>query len=82
MLAHSFDKSYVVTKFILPTINDLKFSTINVDEKSDYLPEKMDVMKMLKNIFLILGFIAKRLYLLFIIIEKKSQLSITQHIIF
>ena len=27
MLAHSFDRFYVVTKFILPTIKDLKFST-------------------------------------------------------
>ena len=32
MLVHSFDRFYVVTKFILPTINDLKFSTINFDE--------------------------------------------------
>ena len=25
MLSHSFDRFYVVTKFILPTINDLNF---------------------------------------------------------
>ena len=25
MLAHSFDRFYVVTKFMLPTIGDLKF---------------------------------------------------------
>ena len=31
MLAHSFDRFYVVTKFILTTINDLKFLTINFD---------------------------------------------------
>ena len=27
MLAHSFDRFYVVTKFILPSIGDLNFST-------------------------------------------------------
>ena len=32
MLAHSFDTFYVVTRFILPTINDLKYSTINFNE--------------------------------------------------
>ena len=32
MLAYSFDRFYVVMKFILPTINDLKFSTIKYDE--------------------------------------------------
>ena len=37
MLAHSFDRFYVVTKFIFPTINDLKFSTIRYDEKCEYL---------------------------------------------
>ena len=40
MLAHSFDRFYVVTKFILPTINDLKFSTIKYDEKCEYLQEE------------------------------------------
>ena len=28
MLAHLFDRFYVVTKFILPTMDDLKFSEI------------------------------------------------------
>ena len=32
MLAHSSDKFYVVTKFILPTADDLKFSTLNYDK--------------------------------------------------
>ena len=32
MLVHSLDRFYVVTKFILPTVSDLKFSTINFDE--------------------------------------------------
>ena len=40
MLAHSFDRFYVGTKFILPSVNDLKFSIINFDEACDYLQEK------------------------------------------
>ena len=40
MLAHSFHRLYVVTRFILPTISDLKFSTINFDETCDYLKEE------------------------------------------
>ena len=39
-LAHSFDRFYVVIKFILPLINNLKFSTTNFDETCDYLQEE------------------------------------------
>ena len=37
MLAHSFDRFYVATKFILPPVNNLKFSPIDFDEKCKYL---------------------------------------------
>ena len=37
MLLYSFDRFYVVTKFILPTINDLKFSPIDFDSECNYL---------------------------------------------
>ena len=37
MLAHSFDRFYVVTKFILPTSNDLKFSKIKYNKKCEHL---------------------------------------------
>ena len=37
MLLHSFDRFYRVTKFILPTINDLKFSKIDFDSECSYL---------------------------------------------
>ena len=37
MLAHSFNRSYVVTKFIFPTIEDLKFLTLNFDSNCEYL---------------------------------------------
>ena len=40
MLAHSFDKCYVVTKFVLPSIKDLKFSKLNSDSTCAYLQEK------------------------------------------
>ena len=40
MLAHPFHRFYIVTKFILPTINDLNFLTINFDETCHYLHEK------------------------------------------
>ena len=37
MLAHSFDRFYVVTKFILPTMDDLKLSPINYEGICRYL---------------------------------------------
>ena len=40
MLAHSVNRFYVVTKFILPTVNDLRFSTINFNDTCNYLQEK------------------------------------------
>ena len=37
MLAHSFDKFYVITKFVLPTLDDLKISPIRYDKECNYL---------------------------------------------
>ena len=37
MLAHSFDRFYVVTKFILPSIGDIKFSRLNCDNTCTYM---------------------------------------------
>ena len=37
MLAHSFDRFYMVTKFILPSIGDFNFSTLNYDNTCAYL---------------------------------------------
>ena len=37
MLAHSFDRFYVVTKFILPTLDDLKLSPIRYDKDCIYI---------------------------------------------
>ena len=40
MLAHSFERFYVVTKFILPSIRDLNFSKLNYDKTCAYLGDK------------------------------------------
>ena len=40
MLVQSLDRLYIVTKLILPTINDLQFSTIKYDEKCKYLQQE------------------------------------------
>ena len=37
MLVHSFDRFYVLTKFILPPVNHLNFVPIDFDDKCDYL---------------------------------------------
>ena len=41
MLAHSFDRFYVVTKFILPSIGDLNFSKLNYDDTCAYLDKNI-----------------------------------------
>ena len=41
MVAHSFDRFYVVTKFILPTVGNLKLSPINYNGECGYL-ENLD----------------------------------------
>ena len=40
MLAHFFNRFDVVSKFILPTVNDLRLSIINFDDTCNYLQEK------------------------------------------
>ena len=42
MLAHSFDRSYVITKFILPTLDDLKLSPIGYDKECTYIRDLDD----------------------------------------
>ena len=37
MLAHSFDRFYVITKFVSPTLDDLKLSPIRYDKECNYL---------------------------------------------
>ena len=40
MLVHSFDRFYVVTKFMLPTIGDIKFSKLNFDSTCMYMKKE------------------------------------------
>ena len=37
MMVHSFDRFYVVTKFMLPMIGDIKFSRLNFDDTCAYM---------------------------------------------
>ena len=40
MHTHSFDRCYIITKFILPSIGDIKFSKLNYDNICTYLDNK------------------------------------------
>ena len=37
MLAHSFDRFYMVTTFMLPSMGDIKFSKLNFDHSCTYM---------------------------------------------
>ena len=40
MLAHFFDRFYIVMKFMLPSVMDIKFSNLNFDEFCTYMNKK------------------------------------------
>ena len=40
MLAHSFDRFYVLTRFMLSTIGDMKFSILNFDHTCVYMKKE------------------------------------------
>ena len=40
MLVHSFDRFYVVTKFMLPMMGDIKFSKLNFDHTCAYMKKE------------------------------------------
>ena len=40
MLTHSFNRFYVVTKFILPTGSDINFSKFNFEDNCEYLRKR------------------------------------------
>ena len=81
MLAHSFNRFYVVTKFILPTVKDFKFSMINFDDKCNYLQEENGHNTEAKQYISDLIDIAERKYHLYIITGNKFLHLIVQHII-
>ena len=40
MLRHSFDRFYIITKFMLPSMGDIKFSNLNFDHSCTYMNKK------------------------------------------
>ena len=51
MLAHSFDRFYVVTKFILTSVRGLNFSKLNYDNTCAYLDNKKYLQCQYKEIY-------------------------------
>ena len=54
MLMHSFNRFYIITKFILPSIGDIKFSQLNFDDSCLYMNKEytpnMDSSKYLREL--------------------------------
>ena len=54
MLTHSFDRFYIITKFILPSIGDIKFSNLTFDDSCSYMSKEYtpntDASKFLKEL--------------------------------
>ena len=54
MLAYSFDRFYIVTKFVLPSMGDIKFSKLNFDFTCAYMNKEyasnMDSRKYLSEL--------------------------------
>ena len=40
MLAHSFYRLYIIAKFMLPSIGDIRFSNLNFDHSCTYMNKK------------------------------------------
>ena len=61
MLAHSFDRFYVITKFILPTLDDFKLSPIRYGKESSYIQQinDQDIDHIKENIKELLFYCAK-----------------------
>ena len=84
MLAHSFDRFYVVTKFILPMLDDLKLSPIKYDKESNYLQnlDDQDNDQIKENIEDLLLYCAKlRPYMVFYKMQIKVHNNTTHHIL-
>ena len=78
MLSHSIDRFYVVMKFALLIIKDLKFSPIKFDSNCSYLNVDINRSKFPSNIFQILGTFVRKLYHLFISTRNKLIIIIEQ----
>ena len=51
MLEHSFNRFYVGTKFILPTMEDLKFLPIEFDSTCNYMDVNLNMNHFQLNLF-------------------------------
>ena len=51
MLVHSFDRFYVVTKFMLPMTGDIKFSKLNFDHTCLYMMKEYTPTQIQENIY-------------------------------
>ena len=84
MLTHSFDRSYVITKFILPTLDDLKLSPIRYDKDCKYICNLDDQNneQIKQNIKDLLLYCAKlRQYMAFYKMQIKAHNIMAHHIL-
>ena len=84
MLDHSFDGFYVITKFILPTLHDLKLSPIIYDKDCTYICNLDDqnneqIKQNMKDLLL---YCAKlRPYMAFYKMQTKAHNNMAHHIL-
>ena len=84
MVAHSFDRFYVITKFILPTLDDLKLSPIRYNKDCTYIHnlDDQDNKQIKQNIKDLLLYCAKlRPYMAFYKMQIKACNIMAHHIL-
>ena len=84
MLAHSFDRFYVVKKIILPTLDDLRLSPIKYDKDCNYLCDldDQDNETIKQNIKDLLLYCSKlRSYMAFYKMQIKAHNNTAHHIL-
>ena len=84
MPAHSFDRFYAVTKFILPTMDDLKLSPIKYDKECNYLHnlDDKDNEQIKENIRDLLSYCVKlRPYMAFYKMQINAHYKTAHHIL-
>ena len=82
MLGNSFNSFYVVTKIYFPFMKDLKFSNLYYEGRCAYLQEKNGHNAEAKEYILDLKSYCKKLDHMYIIINNRLSLLMTQHITF
>ena len=84
ILAHSFDRFYVVKKIILPTLDDLKLSPIKYNKECNYLCnlDDQDNDQIKENIKDLLLYCAKLRPYMVLSIECRSKPVTIPHIIY